>query len=191
MALWWGFVPRIGGDQTGLGPSTNIETSHYIQLPNEEELEKKKQQFGSSGDLQYIKLHGSFGWLSARGGSTMVFGKAKLEAIEAEPVLKLYYHTIFKGVLLHGDCHLLVIGYSFGDKHINDVLVEAAKDHGLKLFILTSSGPKALKERLESANPILWKSLGGYFSGTIKSLYPFGIDHRNTTNHIFRTMGVL
>lgn len=105
--------------------------------------------------------------------------------------MNLYYHTIFKEVLYHGDCHLMVIGYSFGDSHINDVLIEAARDHGLKLFVLTTSEPQTLKNRLENIDSILWQSLGGYFTNTIKGLYPYGVEHRNTTEHIFRTLGVI
>ncbi|PIR53457.1 hypothetical protein COU76_00900 [Candidatus Peregrinibacteria bacterium CG10_big_fil_rev_8_21_14_0_10_49_10] len=85
----------------------------------------------------------------------------------------------------------MVIGYSFGDSHINDVLIEAARDHGLKLFVLTTSEPQTLKNRLENIDSILWQSLGGYFTNTIKGLYPYGVEHRNTTEHIFRTLGVI
>lgn len=185
-----GYVERIGGNQIGLGPRARLERSHYVQLPTEEQIEQRERQFDSSGDLQYIKLHGSLGWLSAKGGSTMVFGKAKLEDIEDEPVLKTYYHTIFKGVLSQGNCHLIVVGYSFGDDHINNVVVEAAQNHGLGLYIFTPSGPEVLKKRLNSVNPVLWQSLGGYFTGRIKELFPFGADHRNITEYIYRILGV-
>lgn len=184
-----GFVPCIGGNQAGLRPRQQLQSSHYISLPNAEEIERLKQQFNSSGDLQYIKLHGSLGWISANGGSTMVVGKAKLIEIEKEPILQLYYHEIFKPVVFQGGCHLLVVGYSFGDKHINDAIVEAAREHDLKLFVITPSGPEVLKQNLERVDPILWKKCK-YIKGGIKELSPYGQDHRTFEGYLFRTVGI-
>ncbi len=183
------FVPLFGGNQNGIGPRRPLESSHYIQLPNEEQIEKIKTQVSSWGDLQYIKLHGSLGWLSAKGGSTMVIGKAKLVDIEKEPVLKVYYHEVFKPVLHQGSCHLMVVGYSFGDSHINDVIVQGIREHGLKLFVMTPSGPKSLKEKLDRVDPALWK-VCQYFTGTIKGMFPFGQDQRVKEDYIFRTLGI-
>lgn len=188
-----GFVPRIGGNQVGLGPRAQLKPEHYIQLPNEEEIERLKSQFPSSGDLQYIKLHGSLGWLSANGGNKMVLGKAKMQDIEAEPILNLYYHSIFKPVISQEGCHLLVVGYGFADDHINSVIVEAAKNHGLKLFVITPSGPAKLKETLEKVDPVLWQSIGGYFTGTVRSLFPYESEDlaQQSGISIFRAMGII
>lgn len=183
------FVPRIGGNQIGLQASQKLQSSHYIHLPTTEEIEKIKQQFSSAGDLQYIKLHGSLGWISANGGSTMVIGKAKLTDIDKEPVLKLYYHEIFKPVLCQGGCHLFVVGYGFRDTHINDVIVEAARRHDLKLFVITPSGPETLKKNLERVDPLLWRKCK-YIKGGIRELSPYGQDHRTFEEYLFRTLGI-
>jgi len=74
--------------------------------------------------LHYIKLHGSFNWISSDGHRRMVIGKNKRGQIASEPLLE-YYLNIFKKELLQKSVRLLVIGYSFLDEHINEVIAKS------------------------------------------------------------------
>jgi hypothetical protein len=75
---------------------------------------------------------------------------------------------------------LLVIGYGFGDKHINRVISDAVENHGLKIYILSPESPKKLKEKLsegcktrETMN--IWNGISGYsqkVEGILKSFSP-------------------
>ena len=41
----------------------------------------------------------------------------------------------------------MIMGYSFSDEHINDAIFTAAKDSGLKLFIVDPSGVNIIDKR--------------------------------------------
>jgi hypothetical protein len=87
------------------------------------------------GFLHIIKLHGSFNWKSAEDQRVMVIGGNKTKSIEDSDLLSAY-SDLFKEVLNAGDVRLFVIGYSFGDPHINEIISNAAWGSGLKLFIM-------------------------------------------------------
>jgi hypothetical protein len=69
----------------------------------------------------------------------------------------------------------LIIGYSFNDQHINELLLEGVQQYGLKIFILTTTSPSDFKSRLEHGHfyalPIL-KSVAGYFPYTLRDVFP-------------------
>jgi len=75
-------------------------------------------------------------------------------------------------VLCSGERKLLSIGYSFGDPHINKVLLESIK-HGLQLFVLSPGSPDVLKTRLKDQGCAeLWSALTEYFPFDLKTLFP-------------------
>lgn len=79
---------------------------------------------------KYLKLHGSIDrW---RSGVYPVIGATKQEDLNRDPLLRQYW-TEFESALNRGDVRLLVIGYGFGDEHINDKLVNAT-NHGIRIF---------------------------------------------------------
>ena len=93
-----------------------------------------------------------------------------------------WYHDLFHAVLHAGDRSLLVVGYSFRDPHINATIVSAAKDAGLKLFVLAPSTPEDFKTRLSGVHSHsaadlipggekIWQSLYAYYSGSITNYY--------------------
>ncbi len=98
----------------------------------------------------------------------MVIGRGKTEQINNEPLLRFYFDT-FKEVLSQDKRRLLVIGYGFGDEHINSVISNAVKNHGLKIYILSPESPKSFKEKLcdgcgKSKDIInIWNGVSGYF----------------------------
>lgn len=121
----------------------------------------------------YLKLHGSYGWRRPDGTVPFVIGRDKLNAIFADPLLKLYFE-IFEEVLEQDDRRLLIIGYGFRDEHINAALAKAIKDHGLELYILCPTEPARFKDMLQKVKcgNELWKGLHGYFPFTLRQLFP-------------------
>ena len=129
--------------------SGRIDSSVRVNLPNHSFINNFKQNhLNSSGDLFYIKLHGSLGWYSAiAGNKKMVLGNNKLSDIMEEPLLKWYFE-IFKEALLRDNVRFFIIGYGFNDKHINQVIAEAVIKHNLKIYIISPENPQYFRERL-------------------------------------------
>lgn len=145
-----------------------LEDNEYYKLPNKNEFDSKKGSLLKEGNYFLIKLHGSYNWISSDGSDMMVIGRGKSKQIHKEPLLS-YYYDLFKKVLFKEQRRLLVIGYGFGDEHINSVLSEAVREHRLKIYILSPESPKSFKEKLcdgleKSEDTInIWKGVSGYF----------------------------
>lgn len=150
-----------------------------VTLPDQAGVEKAKTTLNNAA---YIKLHGSYGWVSSRGGNQMVIGKNKVSDIEQEPLLKWYFE-IFQNLIYEGNKKLLVIGYGFADNHINDILLKGVQEHGLSLYIINPTDPETFKNRLE-AKPAhfgsyevskylkIWDGVRGYFPYTLRQIFP-------------------
>lgn len=88
----------------------------------------------------HIKLHGSSNWFTSDGDRLLVMGGNKDFMIRKHELLLWYYNT-FRWSLTQPDTKLMVIGYSFSDQHINDLLIEAAKNGSLKgIFVVDPEG---------------------------------------------------
>lgn len=74
----------------------------------------------------HFKIHGSSNWVTADGRNMLVMGGDKEFMIRAHQVLGWYYEQ-FRQRLAIGGTRLMVIGYSFSDRHINDAVTEAAQ----------------------------------------------------------------
>lgn len=143
-----------------------LEESDYCKLPNEDELSNKDILL--EGNYFLIKLHGSCNWISYDGSEIMVIGRGKKGKIQKEPLLKLYFE-IFENVLSQGRRRLFIIGYGFGDKHVNEIISKAIIKHELKVYIHSPESPKTFKEKLcegsekseDTTN--IWKGISGYF----------------------------
>jgi hypothetical protein len=98
------------------------------------------------GKLQpYFKLHGSSNWKDEQGEPVLIMGSAKSGAIDRFPVLKTY-HDKFRHILGQPSAKLMVIGYSFQDDHINQVICDASARTGLGTFLVDPNGRDALKD---------------------------------------------
>ena len=115
----------------------------YCQLPKEEDLNCIKPDILQNGNFFLIKLHGSCNWISSDGTENIVIGKGKKEQIQKEPLLR-YYSEVFKMALSHDQRRLLIIGYGFGDEHINRILAEAVRDYELKIYIISPDPPSVV-----------------------------------------------
>lgn len=99
------------------------------------------------GAQPYVKLHGSINWSESNVGKRiLIMGGQKAVSIGRYPILT-WYHEEFRKMLTRPLAKLMVIGYSFGDTHINDAIVEGLAT-GLKLFIIDPYALKALQNDL-------------------------------------------
>jgi hypothetical protein len=105
-----------------------------------------------AGNLNYIKLHGSFRWPLIDGSPGMVLGDGKEIAIGRSPLLTRY-HQLFSQILCAGDVRLLIIGYGFQDDHINRIIWTATRSFGARIFIWDPRDPLELLENVRIAEP--------------------------------------
>jgi len=159
--------------------SQTLSTEHIITVPTSENMRAIEQEdaknISSSGRFHYVKLHGSQNWRTSDGRNAMVIGWRKDEIISREPLLN-WYAQIFRRVLLQGDVRLLVIGYSFRDHHINEIISKSIRDSRLKMYVLSPSDPLDFKNELltRPQGRTLWKGLAGYFPYLLRDVCPGG-----------------
>jgi hypothetical protein len=153
--------------------------------------------------LTYVKLHGSFNWRRHDGSRALVIGANKEQFLSAEPLLK-WYQDIFRRVLNEPERHLLVIGYSFRDTHINEMILSAVSAAGLKLYVMSPQTPETFRDnicetrRYRSRNQIgyegqgddIWKALYGYYCGSVESYYtPHQVQLPPRGHALFKDLG--
>lgn len=108
--------------------------------------------FQEAANLQpYYKLHGSSNWCGDAGESMLIMGGNKAIDIDQYPLLR-WYSTKFTEYLGRPKVRLMVIGYSFGDSHVNKTIADAAHGGGLELFIVDPQGVDVL-DRLPLGAP--------------------------------------
>jgi hypothetical protein len=91
----------------------------------------------------YYKLHGSIGWETTDGQQLLVVGRDKPGIIARHPILRWTYQQ-FEGYLRRRPTRLMIIGYGFGDDHINRILIEAHQAGTLALMYLVHPSGKAI-----------------------------------------------
>jgi hypothetical protein len=145
------------------------------------------------GSQAYVKLHGSANWYAGDGSRVLIMGGSKQQAIAASSILSSYLN-VFETALTMPDSRLMVIGYGFGDEHINGVIDRAAR-RGLKMFVIDPRGARIAYDmnELRKANRIgagdteleqLMKvSLIG---GSIRSLRAIFTDDENEHSKVMR-----
>jgi hypothetical protein len=149
-----------------------LRPEDYYRLPDENKLNHNESEILSDGDFFLLKLHGSYNWISFDGTQKMVIGRGKTDQIQKEPLLK-YYFTVFKKVLSQNQSRLLIIGYGFGDDHINRIISESVRDNGLKIYIISPVSPKELKGILEKKDfgKDIWQGISGYFPYSLNEIF--------------------
>ncbi len=120
---------------------------NFSPAPKEDKLEKEREALTWEHEkFRYVKLHGSFNWKDSYGNETMVIGTSKEEDIENEPILN-WYKDLFENVLSIRDSRLLIIGYGFGDPHINRIILKGINEKNLRLYIISPTGREDFKNR--------------------------------------------
>ena len=156
----------------------------YITLPDKNELSSNTGIL-SDGNFFLIKLHGSYNWKSFDGSQKMVIGGGKVNQIREEPLLK-YYCEIFKKILSQDQRRLLIIGYGFGDHHINKIISDSVRYHGLKIYIISPESPEDFKNKIKNGStPDLWQGISGYFPHSLKDLFPLNLTETQMKKNLF------
>ncbi len=152
-------------------PLITDTTDEDIQLPDS--LGSMVSKI-SDAQFFYVKLHGSYKWKSSDGSDRMVIGRNKKDQMEKEPILN-YYLDCFKKVLSMPDIKLFVIGYGFGDEHINEIIADSIMNYNLKLYVLNPCNPEIFKDNLHSdkisRGEILWSGLAGYYPYSLLEVF--------------------
>lgn len=150
-----------------------IDREDYFVLPRKEHVKETSHTWRHKNALNYIKLHGSFGWKSSDGSDRMVIGRNKEEQIGSEPLLSWYFE-IFRKVLFSQDRKLMVIGYGFRDEHVNSVIADSVQNHGLQLYVICPSGPDQFSCELHSSSygKTIWDNIKGYYPFDLRTLFP-------------------
>jgi hypothetical protein len=95
----------------------------------------------------YFKLHGSMNWTDPTGGRLLVMGGNKPTTMRRHPILT-WYAAKFLELLSKPGARLIVIGYGFGDNHINQLIYDAwqKSNRTLTMFIVHPDGREILKK---------------------------------------------
>jgi hypothetical protein len=98
----------------------------------------------------YYKLHGSSNWRTADNSALLILGGNKSTDISKIPLLA-WYQTEFARLSQEPPVRIMVIGYGFGDPHINEIL-NAAASCGAEFFIINTGEVDVLASAPETNN---------------------------------------
>src|SRR5205085_3568151 len=114
----------------------------------------------AKGGVTYIKLHGSTNWRRPR-ANVVVLGGAKEAAIRQFRILRMN-NAVFRAAMRQSDARLLVVGYGFGDDHINKTIAVGVKG-GLKLWIVDPLDPATIWATLKKKRIAqIWDAVIGH-----------------------------
>jgi hypothetical protein len=89
------------------------------------------------------KLHGSVDWQDGSGG-LFVVGGGKESYIRGKSILSQYF-DLFRESLSRPNTRLMIIGYGWGDDHVNRLIFDASKaNHSLGIFHVHPEGRDAI-----------------------------------------------
>ena len=150
-----------------------LDREDFVRLPTDNEIKNNKVNWLTTNTQNYIKLHGSFGWLSSDGNNCYVIGKNKEKQLADEPLLSWYF-DLFSNSLMAKNKKLFIIGYGFRDKHINNVIADSVSNFGLKLYVVSPLEHTKFIESLSAAKygKLILKGLDGYFPYSLLDVFP-------------------
>lgn len=139
-------------------------------IPNATLLDSRAEVPQLRRHFNLIKLHGSMNWRADDGSPSMVLGGGKPESIARVPLLA-WYQDVFGTVLSAGDVRLMVIGYGWGDEHINAAIADAVKTRGLTVYIWDTADPRQVLPDRPYGDVIL-ASMAGWASDRMEDVMP-------------------
>lgn len=144
-----------------------------ITIPAKEISVEDREKELETGDSFYIKLHGSLNWRTSDHQQLVITGQRKIEKIKTIGLLNWYW-DILRDVLSQGDAKVLIIGYGFKDKHLNEVLAQSIFEKNLKIYIVSPESFSSVRVTAKQYqfNRALEKGLNGYFQTDLLDLFP-------------------
>lgn len=141
--------------QPGIKPRNWKNENPTNSLHNKQHIYNYTKKLISQGSLPkaqdlnkfYIKLHGCTNIITEN-SDLMVMGCNKQDRINSHYLLQ-YYFDIFQEKLFESQGRLFIIGYSFRDKHVNEVLIQAI-ERGLRFYVCDPSLKLNLKNIIEN-----------------------------------------
>lgn len=158
-----------------IGPAKTLEQSDYGRISTQQELEENKRNMKSLGQFYYVKLHGSYDWRDENNQKKLLIGTNKPDKIKNEPIFSWYFQ-LFKDVLSLPNRRLLIIGYGFRDRYINEIIANSSKHSNLKVYIISPEDPGTFRSNTlkinNSINDAIWNAVAGYYPYTFGDLFP-------------------
>ena len=81
---------------------------------------------------------------------------------------------LFKKALSSQDIKLFIIGYGFGDEHVNKVISDSMAQNNLNLFMLNPIAPENFKSDLHT-KPLgrkIWDGISKYYPYSLEQVFP-------------------
>jgi hypothetical protein len=128
----------------------------------------------------YFKLHGSSHWRALNGMTVLIMAENKGTQIDRVPLLE-WYRSEFRKRLSQPDAKLMIVGYSFRDPHINEIITDCVKT-GLKLFVIDPSGLGVLDAATKTVGRDLINDFHDAIQGGSRRPFPASV----TTDEIER-----
>jgi len=67
---------------------------------------------------------------------------------------------------------ILIVGYSFRDAHVNEIIARGVRENGLKLFIIDPKPPTQLRSQLASGGyGDIWEGVHAYVSRPVSEAF--------------------
>jgi hypothetical protein len=143
-------VPKLVGAYRPGIVSAN-ETTSYGLMGKIDLSQPDPGGFSVIPNLQpYFKLHGSIDIKGGEREMMLILGGDKAINIAKHPLLT-FYHAEFLRTVCSPNARLMIVGYSFGDAHINQMIFKGV-EAGLKLFIIDPNGVSAIGSK--AATPL-------------------------------------
>jgi len=135
----------------------------------------------------YIKLHGSANWFVDGQKPLMVIGNAKTQQVAEVPLL-VWYHHVFESVLNTGEIRLMIIGYGFGDEHINLAIAEGVRNSELHLMIWDIGTALQIREKVLASphGERIWAGLITTVTRPMAEVFPGNQEETETYRRIVR-----
>lgn len=167
-----------------------LDSSTYGALTERIELYRPEETLAPLPRHQpYIKLHGSIDIKQSEREMMLVIGGNKAASIAQQPLLE-WYHAQFAGSLGVKGARLMIIGYSFGDAHINKMIFDGI-EAGLRIFIVDPLGVDVIGSNpslpLNPGFPIRNAIIGASRRPLLKTLSGQDVMEWNKVSRFFRT----
>ena len=116
-----------------------------------------------------------------RSHQQLILGTNKIEDIKKEPLLNWYFN-IFRDAISQNGVKLFVLGYSFRDEHVNEIIIDAIEKNHIQIYIISPEDPESFRDRMEGKisygsyevkNTIkIWNAVDGYFPYRLNEIFP-------------------